>query len=163
MASRPVVTRFSGPYEFLSNFHRMPDGTTLEHHYQAAKTHNEVQAQFVMNSLTPAVAKRRGRAVTMRPDWEEVKRDVMLRLLRARFEKEPYRSMLLATDDAYLEEGNTWHDQYWGSCTCTRHWQAEGQNWLGKLLMQVREELRGGPSLMDQIIKHVGDSDANEQ
>lgn len=141
---RRVINRFSGPYEFLSNFHRMPDGSTVEHHYQAAKAVVPLQAQFVMNAITPGIAKRRGRTVKMRADWEEVKRDVMLRLLRTKFEKEPYRSLLLDTGDAYLEEGNTWHDQYWGSCSCPMHYGVEGQNWLGKLLMQVREELRNG-------------------
>ena len=45
---------------------------------------------------------------------------------------------LLETGDAYLEEGNTWHDQFWGTVN------GVGQNNLGKTLMTVREELRSG-------------------
>ena len=137
-----VIDRFDGPYRFLSNFARLPDGSTLEHYYQAEKTLSTRGALWVMTAATPAEAKKRGRQVPIRTDWEEVKNSVMLRLLRTKFAAEPTRSMLLATGDAQLVEGNTWHDQYWGSCTCPMHARVAGENWLGKLLMQVREEMR---------------------
>lgn len=142
MKPPPAITRFEGPYLFLSNFAPLPDGSTLEHHYQAAKTLDEEEYIGVMAASGPAEAKHRGRKVKLRADWEEVKRDVMLRLLRTKFKREPYRTMLLETENVPLTEGNTWHDQYWGSCSCPMHYGVEGANWLGRLLMQVREELR---------------------
>ena len=46
------------------------------------------------------------------------------------------KEKLLATGDAYLEETNHWHDTFWGVC------KGKGQNHLGKILMEVREELK---------------------
>ena len=137
-----VIDRFDGPYRFLSNFARLPDGSTLEHYYQAAKARAKNEADWVMAASTPALAKHRGRLVKMRAEFDQIKNSVMLRLLRTKFAVEPTRSMLLATGDAQLVEGNTWHDQYWGSCTCPMHYGVTGANWLGKLLMQVRGELK---------------------
>lgn len=59
----------------------------------------------------------------------------MLDALRKKFSDDKLRSMLLATGEEYLVEGNTWGDKYWGVCG------GIGLNHLGKLLMQVRDEL----------------------
>jgi ribA/ribD-fused uncharacterized protein len=141
------IDRFEGPWRFLSNFARLPDGTTLEHAYQAAKTLDPDQKLWVFSAPTAAEAKQRGRQVTIRADWETVKQGVMLRLLRQKFTEPSMAQMLLETKGAYLEEGNYWHDQYWGNCTCPAHNYTPGENWLGSLLMQVREELREGTNL----------------
>lgn len=55
----------------------------------------------------------------------------------------PGVSKLLATGGQELIEGNRWHDTFWGRCVCERC-KGTGQNWLGRLIMQVREELRKG-------------------
>lgn len=86
---------------------------------------------------TPAAAKRMGRKVVMRPDWDTVKFDIMLDLVRRKFLGHPdLREMLLATGDEQLIEGNYWGDRVWGVCDGT------GENWLGRHLMTVRQELR---------------------
>ena len=51
------------------------------------------------------------------------------------------REKLKATGDATLIEGNHWHDNRWGKCTCDKCQNKEGQNWLGKILMEIRETL----------------------
>jgi hypothetical protein len=62
--------------------------------------------------------------------------------VRDKFNRNPdLRAKLLATADAYLEEGNTWGDQIWGV------YNGQGTNWLGKILMQVRTELRSGRTM----------------
>ena len=76
--------------------------------------------------------------MTYRDGWENIKNAVMLDLLRQKFAQEPFKSLLLATGDVHLEEGNQHGDKYWGTVN------GEGLNWLGKLLMQVRAELRQG-------------------
>lgn len=73
-----------------------------------------------------------------RKDWDDVKIDVMRRILRAKADQHEYVSRkLLATGDRELVE-NSWRDDFWG-------WgpNRDGQNMLGKLWMEVRAELRG--------------------
>ena len=72
-----------------------------------------------------------------RPDWDDVKLDVMRDILRAKADQHEYvRRKLLATGDRELVE-NSWRDDFWG-------WgpNKDGQNWLGRLWMEVRQELR---------------------
>lgn len=135
------IDRFDGPNRFLSNFWQATvvlDGEsypTVEHAYQAAKTTHNIERQVVRLQLTPGDAKRAGRRVTKRDDWEQVKLSVMLGLLRQKFANQRLAAMLAATGDAELVEGNTWGDRFWGQV------DGVGENHLGRLLMQVREEL----------------------
>lgn len=139
-----VINRFDGDYEFLSNFAntliRDDEGiyyTTVEAAFQAAKTH-DLELRRRMARFKPGEAKRFGRKVDLRPDWEEVKDEVMYQFVKQKFSDNSfgYRDKLLATGDAELVEGNYWHDTYWGVCN------GVGKNRLGKILMRVREELR---------------------
>lgn len=107
-----------------------------EHAYQAAKTRLIDEQNAIAKARTPGQAKRLGRNVTKRADWDEVKRDVMKDILRIKFSLPGLRDALLATDDAYLEETNTWGDTYWGVC------HEVGANNLGQVLMEIREELK---------------------
>lgn len=140
-----IIYEFKGEYRFLSNFY--PASVALdkhiyksvEHAYQASKTLDPEQRKYVRESCPkPGDAKRYGRRVTLRPDWEKIKLDVMLELLQQKFCWPPLREKLLATGDAELREGNDWYDVYWGVSNLT----GKGQNHLGKMLMQVRKELR---------------------
>lgn len=89
--------------------------------------------------LRPSAAKKLGRRVQLRPDWEDVKVGIMEEIVRAKFtQNEVLKWRLIATGEAYLEEGNTWHDTCWGVDSKT----GEGQNHLGRILMKVREELK---------------------
>lgn len=138
-----AITDFKGTG--LSNFDSpwvSLDGewySTLEHAYQAAKTHNLHQRRHIREQPTPGKAKREGGKLELRPDWEQVKQSVMLALLRQKFQHEPYRSQLLATGNEELIEGNTWGDRVWGCVLVDGKWV--GQNLLGKMLMLLREEL----------------------
>ena len=138
------ITNFHGQHDFLSNFAAAPvvyEGETyptVEHAFQAAKTHDRAERQTIRDATTPATAKRLGRRVTLRPDWEQVKFDLMLALLRQKFASAELREQLLATGDAELIEGNRWNDRTWGCVLVKGKWI--GKNRLGKLLMQVREE-----------------------
>ena len=89
-------------------------------------------------------AKKAGRTVKLRPDWEEVKLDVMHEACLAKFSQHEYlKEALLSTGDEEIIENTTaWHDNIWGNCDCPRCSNKVGQNLLGKTLMRVREELR---------------------
>ena len=143
---REVIDRFTGPYAFLSNFH--PCRVTfygmtfpsVEAAFQAAKcADHRDRAQFL--AMTPEQAKRRGRQIRMRDDWDARKRTIMHNLLVHKFSENPdLIPKLLATGGAVLVEGNTWHDNYWGCCTCSRCGGRRGRNNLGRLLMELRAD-----------------------
>ena len=115
-----AITSFVGPNRFLSNFWLAPihyEGytyPTVEHAYQAAKTLDEKAKISIKNAETAVAAKRMGRSVKIRVDWDKIKDRVMLELLRLKFDTTGLKERLLATGDAILIEGNTWHDRYWG-------------------------------------------------
>lgn len=107
-----------------------------EHAYQAQKTLDLVERQQIATLKTPGQAKRAGKAVKMRSDWEQVKDQIMEDIVRIKFQSNPVlMAKLLSTGDLYLEETNTWNDTYWGVC------KGRGQNKLGKILMKVRDQL----------------------
>lgn len=142
-----VIARFNLDNKFLSNFQASTffyDGnkyTSVEHAYQALKSNDLEQQRLIREAIAPSQAKKMGKSVTLREDWEEVKVPIMKTLLDLKFQNPFLRHRLLATGNAILIEGNTWHDTFWGVCNCTKH-NGEGQNFLGKLLMTVRDEAR---------------------
>lgn len=134
-----AITTFTGSFRWLSNFY--PDETdspygSLEHRFQATKATSVSEAAWVRSAPTPAEAKRRGRAVRLREDWNQIRDGIMLLYLREKFATGDLRRKLLATGKAHLEEGNDWSDTYWGTVN------GRGRNRLGELLMQVRSELQ---------------------
>lgn len=139
-----TVTRFGGAEHFLSNFSEstLPFEAavyrTVEHAFQAAKSLDPAARRLVAEALTPGEAKRRGRQLALRRDWEEVKLDVMRSCVSAKFNfhRATLGQMLLETGDMPLVEGNHWNDTFWGVCN------GRGENWLGRILMEVRETLR---------------------
>jgi ribA/ribD-fused uncharacterized protein len=156
-----VINDFRFDYRFLSNFHMKPvvlDGIyypSNENAYQAYKTLNLNERQE-FTKITPMEAKKLGKKVKLRSDWEGIKFKVMLDLNRKKFSDGVEREGLLATGDTYLIEGNWWHDGTWGHCYgqefkddpkdyvnqfCEKCEGKLGQNLLGKILMQVRQEI----------------------
>lgn len=137
--SETEIKGFFGPYRFLSNFHQCPvyfDGVmypSSENAFMAAKTLDPVgREQF--RYIEPKEAKSLGRQIKLRADWETVKFDVMATVLFDKFYRNRgIREKLLATGNAYLEETNHWNDMIWG---CNE--ESEGQNNLGKILMNIR-------------------------
>jgi ribA/ribD-fused uncharacterized protein len=142
--STNAITEFRGAYTRLSNYAICSvwfDGhiyNSVEHAYQAAKSLDEDERRAIRHLPTANQAKKAGRRVTIRPDWEAVKVEIMRGLLREKFAQEPDRTVLLGTGRRELVEGNWWGDRFWGQSPL-----GNGENWLGRLLMEIREELRG--------------------
>ena len=138
-----VIDSFKGEHDWLSNFYNCPvhfeglNFSNTEAAFQAAKTLNmEEREKFV--GLSPLIAKRKGRRVELRSDWEAVKIEVMREVLRCKFSQNPeLKQKLLDTGDSELIESNNWNDRIWGVC------RGKGQNHLGRLLMELRAELKG--------------------
>ena len=74
-------------------------------------------------------------------NWDEISYGIMKKILTAKFSVPELSEKLKATGDAVLIEGNNHHDNKWGNCLCERCKNKEGQNWLGKILMEVRDTL----------------------
>lgn len=136
------IKSFTKEYSFLSNFYgcfihymglRFP---SVEHAFQAAKSLDpDIRWQF-QYCRSAGEAKQRGKMVELRPDWEEVKVQVMTDLIRDKFQCPELKQKLLDTGYAHIEEGNNHGDKFWGTV------KGQGRNELGKILMKVREELR---------------------
>ncbi len=147
-----IIDEFKGQHRFLSNFWDEPfqyfspwraalvTARSSEHAFQSEKATSLKHFHFVLEADTASEAKKRGRAITMRPDWDEHCNVVMVNVLYQKFDKTPgLRYKLLSTGDAALIEGNTWHDNTWGNCTCGRDTcQPAGENRLGVILERVR-------------------------
>ena len=136
------IDSFRGEYYFLSNFYEAPveyDGIRFQNNeaaFQAMKTLNpDIKKTFA--GMDSSQAKKAGRKVELRKDWESVKVDIMRDIVFAKFSQNPeLKEKLLATGDAYLEEGNTWGDRIWGTVN------GKGANLLGQILMDTRLLLR---------------------
>ena len=144
----PQVINFystSGEYGCFSNFSRHAvflkgkRWPTSEHYFQAQKFAGTEHEEAVRLCKRPADAASMGRSrkLPLRRDWEGVKDQIMLEVVRAKFtQHEDLKAILLGTGDAKLVEHTT-NDSYWGDGG-----DGSGKNRLGQLLMRVRDELR---------------------
>lgn len=141
--SKLPIQRFSGVYRFLSNFYpcevkyRKRVYPSAEHAFQAMKTLDPDMRRRIAALATAQDAKKAGRDLTLRSDWEDIKLEEMASILRVKFADPVLRNHLLETAPAELIEGNWWGDTFWGVC------DGRGENHLGKLLMELRTKLQG--------------------
>lgn len=136
------IKGFEGEYRFLSNF--WPCKIVWQNYefkcsealYMSFKSGNPAAfAEFA--KLEASAAKKLGRQVPLREDWNKNKKRIMANVLNLKFRQNPdLKVKLLATGDAYLEETNWWKDTYWGVCN------GVGENNLGLLLMELREAMQ---------------------
>lgn len=142
-----MIGEFKGKYYFLSNFYEAPviwNGITYQNNEAAFQSAKILSSRECFADLDPSSAKKLGRKVQLRNDWEDVKDEVMYEICKAKFSQNSgLKRRLLETDNEYLEEGTTgWHDNIWGNCSCEKCKNIPGENRLGKILMRVREELK---------------------
>lgn len=145
-----MIDSFKNQYAFLSNFYQVSityEGImygSVEHAYQASKSFDDKYRKMIATipGNKAGLTKQFGNNVKLRPDWEKVKIDIMEKLLYKKFMYLHLRYLLLLTKDEDLEEGNHWHDNFWGNCSCKKCKDIPGQNILGKLLMKIRKELK---------------------
>jgi len=145
--ARTTINFYSttGEYGCFSNFSRHAitlkgkRWPTSEHYFQAQKFAGTEHEEEVRKCKTPSTAASMGRSrkLPLRRDWESVKDQVMLEALHAKFtQHDELKAILLGTGDAILVE-HTANDSYWGDGG-----DGSGKNRLGRLLMQLRDELR---------------------
>lgn len=138
--------RSKNEYGWLSNFWRCTQNVddilspTNEHYYQSQKTKNPIITAWINFAINPYLAMCAGRSLRegkeLIDNWEEERVYVMLKGLRAKFKDTELKEKLLATENAILHEDSP-TDLFWG---------VKGKDMLGKLLMQVRDEIRNEQS-----------------
>ena len=149
MSSKPV-TKFRGKHFFLSNFYPCQVEVfgrlfnSSEAAFMSQKSLDRDYRKSIAECKDAKEAKKLGSEVNLREDWEEIKESIMKESLLAKFsQNEELRQKLLSTQGLYLEEGNYWHDNFWGNCYCPRCFKNNGKNTLGVLLMEVRQIVNG--------------------
>lgn len=147
MSKRIEFYSVSGEFGCFSNFAPYPIRVagkrwpTSEHYFQARKFENVEHQEEIRQEKSPMIAARLGRdrKKKLRSDWESVKDAMMREAVRAKFtQHDDLRAILLSTGDATLIE-HTKNDAYWGDGG-----DGSGKNRLGRILMEVRVELRAG-------------------
>lgn len=148
------IDSFRGEYHFLSNFYETPvcvygiKYPNAEAAFQAQKCVLPEEAE-AFKTMSPQMAKRYGRTVQLKPNWEQIKDSIMLTVVRAKFKNPVLKDLLLNTGAAELIEGNRWGDTYWGVCN------GKGKNRLGEILMTVRTEIHD--ELLTRLYKQTVD------
>jgi ribA/ribD-fused uncharacterized protein len=145
MKDEIMIESFSGPFANFSNF--APCEVELwkrvypsvEHAYQSAKNNGEEWKKFCQSDVTAGKVKQATKHVVLIKEWEDIKVQLMRNLVWQKFNKEPFRTLLLSTNDSYIQEGNWWGDTFWGVNLKTGF----GKNVLGYILMEIRAALKG--------------------
>ncbi len=142
---RTSITRFTNKYRWLSNFFQTDEVQcrlgnlgfrSVEAGYQAAKC-QDPEDRLKFTNITPFLAKKAGQKVSLPKNWDKDRLVVMTDLVRQKFQLPELRTALLSTGETILIEGNHWGDTFWGQCPV-----GNGQNHLGRILMEVRREIQ---------------------
>ena len=148
-ADDEAIRGFFDQFRFLSNFHVSPCHyndhcyMSTEHAYMAQKATNREDMVYIATSPNPIEARRRGKTIKLREDWDDIRLDVMYKANLSKYKDPIMRRRLQQTGNRYLEETNWWNDKFWGVCN------GQGQNNLGKIIMRVRYEM----GLSDKIVQ----------
>ena len=138
------ILKFGSHREVFSNTFGYPityKGLTyqsLEAAYQAQKCPERANE---FTSLTFNNARILGHQVELRPDWQDVKDSIMRELLTIKFSDRYMRLNLVETGTRPMVYDNTWHDNYWGYCTCKQCVLKEHLNKVGKFIEEIRSEM----------------------
>ena len=159
-----MIDKFEGRWRFLSNFypckieHQGITYPSVENFYVAMKVNDQQLIngtyftpgdfrEMIARITNPAEVKKIGSKVKLRTGWDEKKLEVMNWGVREKFKNEELAQLLIDTDGHELIEGNWLHDNFYGSCSCSKCGN-KGNNNLGKLLMTIRDEIRTSPTFM---------------
>lgn len=131
--------QFRGELAFLSNLFEteiVVAGMKFRNVEAAFQSFKDEKRQQEFEKLDGVAAKKLGRKVNLRKDWEQKKDSLMYELLKIKFTNAELKQKLIETGDVVLVEINCWGDKYWGV------FKGQGKNQLGNLLMKIREELK---------------------
>ncbi len=140
-----MIRKFDKEYKWLSNFAPctiLLNGIaypSVEHAYMSAKS-DDVRwyLKCTDESIKPGDIKKLSRGILIVNNWDSIKVEVMRECLKQKYSQEPYKTLLIETGDALIQEGNFWGDTFWGVDLNTKL----GENRLGELIMAIRSELQ---------------------
>jgi len=149
-----IIDDFRGEYFFLSNFylreitfHGIKFHST-EQAYMWCKTQVPEEQAAILALPTPGQVKlycsEESGKITLREGWDNLRTFEMYNVVLAKFDQHTdLAERLIATEDALLIEGNWWHDNFWGDCTCGKKEECKmpGRNMLGQIHMKIRAKL----------------------
>lgn len=150
MLNMNEILGFTGDNKWLSNFEPCTilfEGQlykSVEHAFVASKTVDKDVRKSIQLLENAGKVKKFGRTITLRDDWEEIKVEMMRQFLIQKFSQDPLMQKLINTGDAFIEETNYWNDTFWGVCN------GKGENTLGKLIMEIREDIKVVHSLNER-------------
>lgn len=136
------ITEFRGEFSWLSNFFPIKIEydeivyPSVENAYQAGKLINKKDREMFID-ISPGKAKKLWRNYPTYNLTEEFRLNLMYQLLSIKFNQEPFKSLLIATDNCNIIEKNYWGDMFFGYCLKTN----QGKNHLGQMIMNIREKL----------------------
>lgn len=137
-----IIIKADDTKNALSNFHRtkIPYGglifPTAEHAFQAQRTDDQNERIRIRMAQSAGDARKIGESFKQRIGWVDMRVSIMHELLTIKFSDRRLAKILVDTGDAELIYANEWNDQFWGV------YGYRGENWLGRVLMTIRDELR---------------------
>ena len=134
------ITAFTGGYDFLSNSFPCSveiDGLKFNSAEAAfwAQRVKDVNARRKCARLNPNKAREKAMNAVPIDDWDELKEDIMKKILKIKFSNPDLKKKLKDTKKLKLLNNTTYRDEYWGIHL------GKGKNKLGVLLMELRDEL----------------------
>jgi len=161
-----MIDSFRNEYDWASNFYfKAPfkdiNGAyfkTSEHFFACHKTLDPAWMNRIMDARTAPKAKKLGQECPIRPDWSDIRIWIMATGLMYKFsQNHDILAKLIVTDTQMLEEGNYWHDNFWGNCKCQNKLGTHpecltpGLNKLGFSLMNIRTYFQTGISIATNL------------
>jgi ribA/ribD-fused uncharacterized protein len=144
-----MINKFEDTYEWLSNFYWCDiefNGRiypSVEHAFMSAKSNDSHWKRICRDkTIYPGKIKKKSRDIALVKNWDNIKVHVIEECLTQKFNKEPFKTLLINTGDQHICEGNTWKDKFWGVDAVT----GEGENMLGEIIMNIRSQLVKGNS-----------------
>jgi ribA/ribD-fused uncharacterized protein len=141
-----IIKEFQGEFRWLSNFSPVNilyngiNYASVEHAYQSAKSDNPEWKLFCSDPANKAgKIKTKSRKIKPIDGWYYKKVSIMKELLTLKFDDPKYKKLLIDTGNCIIQEGNMWHDTFWGIDLKT----GQGNNILGNLIMEIRESIIG--------------------
>lgn len=146
-----MIIEFREKYAMFSNFFPCEinyNGNafrSVEHAYQSQKNDDKEWLQYCIDEQSAGKVKKRSMSITVREDWQEINMTIMETLLRQKFSKQPFKNLLITTGNQNIQEGNHWGDTFWG--IDLKNSPNQGENHLGRMLMEIRKDLQHIDSL----------------